>query len=170
MTHALAMSKNMECYTPWWLVEKARAVLGGIDLDPASCEEANKTVRATLYYDKESDGLTEPWFGRVFVNPPGDPRGKLPQAFWAKLAAEVADGRALSFIWIAFNVSQLRTLQGTSRWLLNKSHVCVLSKRVRFTGDSPTKDNAVLYYGSSFHLFDSEFQHHGSIWRARGGL
>ncbi|KKL77956.1 hypothetical protein LCGC14_2029740, partial [marine sediment metagenome] len=45
-------------------------VLGSIDLDPASCEFAQKTVQAEKYFSEEDDGLGLPWYGRVFLNPP----------------------------------------------------------------------------------------------------
>ena len=65
-------SESNEFYTPAWLVEKARYVLGGIDLDPASSYFANQTVKAATYYDIESNGLLQPqWIGRTLLNPPG---------------------------------------------------------------------------------------------------
>lgn len=57
-------------YTPAWLVEKARAVLGGIDTDPASCEAAQSVVQATTYYTRNDDGLARSWHGRLWLNPP----------------------------------------------------------------------------------------------------
>lgn len=62
--------KNNEWYTPARYVEAARSVMGGIDLDPASCEVANQTVRATHFYAREENGLMLPWSGRVWLNPP----------------------------------------------------------------------------------------------------
>jgi hypothetical protein len=57
-------SLSNEHYTPAKYIEAARTVLGGIDLDPASCEEANKVVKATAFFYKDDDGLTKEWWGR----------------------------------------------------------------------------------------------------------
>lgn len=56
--------------TPLWLLDKARYVMGSIDTDPASNEAANRLVRATTFYTKETNGLVQPWFGNIFLNPP----------------------------------------------------------------------------------------------------
>jgi hypothetical protein len=57
-------------YTPKPIIELARFLMGDIDLDPASCEEANQTIQAKQIYTKEQDGLKLPWRGRVFFAPP----------------------------------------------------------------------------------------------------
>lgn len=56
-------------YTPDYVLEAIRAVMGEIDLDPASCECAQRRVKAKAFYDKESNGLAQPWHGRVYLNP-----------------------------------------------------------------------------------------------------
>ena len=105
--------QTFEHYTPAKYVEAVRYVLGEIDLDPASCEVANQIVNATLFYDIVTDGLRKPWSGRVFVNPPGDRRGKLVKAFWRKANLHVLNGDAV-VIWLGYSIEQLRTLQGCS--------------------------------------------------------
>jgi hypothetical protein len=67
----LRTSVSHEWHTEAPIVAAARQVLGGIDLDPASCAEAQETVRAARFFTKEQDGLTRPWAGRVFMNRSG---------------------------------------------------------------------------------------------------
>lgn len=57
-------------YTPPRYIVLARAVLGEIDLDPASCSAAQAVVQAARYYTEHEDGLIQPWFGRMWINPP----------------------------------------------------------------------------------------------------
>lgn len=70
-------SGDVEFYTPPFIIESARKVMGGIDLDPASNEIANKTVRAEKIFTKEDNGLAQEWAGRVWMNHPFG-KGELP--------------------------------------------------------------------------------------------
>ena len=58
------MRRN-EWFSPPEIVEAARIVMGGIDLDPASCEVANAIVKATHFFSIRDDGLSREWSGKV---------------------------------------------------------------------------------------------------------
>ena len=74
-----------EWYTPSKYIEAARAVMGSIDLDPASCAIANETVKAMQYYTQKQDGLLQPFYGNVWCNPPyGKVNNKSTIGLWVK--------------------------------------------------------------------------------------
>jgi hypothetical protein len=63
--------KNNEWYTPPVYIEAARRVMGSIELDPASCEQANRVVKAERYYTLEDNGLQQDWTCKsLWLNPP----------------------------------------------------------------------------------------------------
>lgn len=74
--------------TPPSLVEP----LGEFDLDPCGAP-GHELARHTYLLENGDDGLRDPWFGRVWLNPP---YGKEAEPFLAKLAEHDA-GTALIF-------------------------------------------------------------------------
>lgn len=105
--------------TPRALVELGRAALGGIDLDPASSSYWNvHSVKAARFFDQRINGMTQPWRGRVFINPPGKVKGAPrtdpgPKAFWEKLIKHYAAGEVTAAVWVGFSLEQLVQLQGS---------------------------------------------------------
>jgi hypothetical protein len=94
-------SGENEWFTPADWVERARQALGGIDLDPASHAVAQRTVRAGHFFTIADDGLSRPWFGRVWLNPPY--HREMLWRFVGKLVEEVASGRVEQAILLTHN-------------------------------------------------------------------
>lgn len=71
----------------WWTTDEWETpvavvdALGTFDLD-ACCRE--ETAKAEYFYTRAEDGLAQPWFGRVWVNPPYS----CPRAWIEKAVAE----------------------------------------------------------------------------------
>lgn len=134
--HVKHNSGNNEWYTPPRIIEAVREVFyGGIDLDPASCPVANRTVGATTFFtlDGEEDALTTAWepYGRIFVNPPYG-RG-LFSKFVQKILAEAAKGAQM--IVLVNNGTETRDGQALLRIA---DAVCFLAGRVRFLDETGT--------------------------------
>lgn len=172
-----------EWYTPSTIVEPARRVFDGvIDLDPASHEEANRTVKAERYYTEQDNGLIQPWDGSSFVNPPGG----LVNEFWHKWCVEWLSGRMREGIWVGYSLEQLQTLQNINAKLLPWDFaVCYPRKRIAFIeneakravrvekllkqGKEPNKKsqpshaNYIVYAGKNTSAFFSEFAPLGRV-------
>lgn len=59
---------NNECFTPQWIFDQLDLKF---DLDVASPHTHTHThVPASKFYTEQDDGLVQPWFGRVWMNPP----------------------------------------------------------------------------------------------------
>jgi hypothetical protein len=54
--------------TPTTLIPMILDILGEIDLDP--CSNVDSIIPARVSYLKHQDGLSLPWFGKVYCNPP----------------------------------------------------------------------------------------------------
>lgn len=112
--HSMATAEHG---TPPEYVELARYALGSIDLDPASSSYWNHhLVNATRFFDERMNGLSLPWYGRVFCNPPGgnDANGKsLVRQFWERLVEHWIDGRVHSAVWLGYSLEQLVVLQSS---------------------------------------------------------
>ncbi len=158
-------SESVEWYTPAKYLDAVRRVLGGIELDPASCEKANRVVQASRFFTVDCDGLSQEWDSRsVFLNPPyGTRNGKSNQGLWSqKLIVEFEAGRTKSAILLV----NANTSEKWFKPLFNYS-ICFTDHRIRFTNTEakkqPTKGNAFIYFGSSPERFVTEFSLFGTI-------
>lgn len=151
-----------EWYTPSEFVEMARKVMGAIDLDPASCPEANEIVNAAQIYTERDSGLDKEWSGRVWLNPPYS-RDLMPK-FCDKLASHVDAGDISAAILVAHNNTDTGWFHRLTK---SCSAVCFPSKRIRFyRGDdvaAPTNGQVFVYFGNDVAAFKAEFSSIGWV-------
>ena len=83
-------SNSEEWYTPKWLFQELNL---HFDLDPAAPKGGLPWIPALKFYSKEDDGLSQPWQGNVWLNPPyGNETSK-----WLQRMHEHRQGVALVF-------------------------------------------------------------------------
>ena len=152
-----------EWFTPPRHLAAARAVFGEIDLDPATHAAAQETVQATEYFTQEADGLTQPWHGRVWLNPPyAQPAiGN----FVEKLVAEYAAGRVTDAIMLTHNYTDTGWFHLAAA---SAAAICLTRGRIRFVDAagsecSPTQGQAFFYYGDDVPKFAETFGGFGLV-------
>lgn len=162
---------GVEWYTPAEYIQAAREVMGGIDLDPASCPIANRTVQATCFYSKEEDGLSKPWCGRLWLNPPYGQRApakpSLQQAFLQKLLQEYEAGQVEQAIALVLAHPNNNYFQPFWEY-----PICFkASGKMRFLREDGTQGTfgfpvAFIYLGSEVASFIDVFHQFGRVVRA----
>jgi phage N-6-adenine-methyltransferase len=132
----LMTSNSFEWYTPAAIIERVRSVLGAVELDPCTHPDANAVVQAQEFYTRDDDGLSKPWHGAVFMNPPyGDAISKWVE----KLAVEFAAGRvtkAVALIPARTDTAWFRLLREYPR--------CFLYGRIQFGGPDAKGNSATF--------------------------
>lgn len=161
---------NNEWYTPARYVDAAREVMGGIDLDPASCAAANKFVKAERYFAKEQNGLLQDWTCcSMWLNPPYglNDNGKSNIELWSrKLQREYHAGNVKQAILLCMSNTE-------SSWFvpLWNYPICFPSPRVMFHRPDGTLDHHLsgscfVYLGPNESRFIEVFSRFGRIVRA----
>lgn len=155
-------SGDNEWYTPHEYIEAARAVMGGIDLDPATSRIANSRVKAERFYTERDDGLTQPWDGRVWMNPPyAQP---LIDRFSERVARAYADGGVTEACVLVNNATETGWFQTIAA---EASAVCFPKGRIKFWHpdkiSAPLQGQAVLYLGPNPEAFKREFHTFGFV-------
>lgn len=159
--HVINNSGDNEWYTPAEYIEAARQVMGSIDLDPASNDYANKTVKASIYYTEETNGLDKEWFGNIWMNPP----------YSTALIKEFAEKLTNSNFEQAIVLVNNATDTGWFKSLIQKAKAIVFTTgRIRFekfngSKGAPLQGQAFIYYGDNSARFLEVFESFG--WGAK---
>jgi ParB family chromosome partitioning protein len=161
----MVSSNSNEWYTPAVYIAPVRATLGQIDLDPASCALANTVVKADRFYTEADDGLTKPWSGRVFLNPP---YARLGPRFVKKLIAEYESGNVTEAVLL------VNSHCTDSRWFkpLFTYPLCFTDHRSKFwnqdgIGGAPTHGSVFVYFGTNADKFEEHFEQFGDVVQKR---
>jgi hypothetical protein len=156
-----ASSASPEWYTPKQLVNVVIKALGEIDLDPCS-NVAPYNVPAKKHYTKDDDGLSQPWEGRVFMNPP---YGKTIPQWTKRLEDEYNAGNVAEAI-------ALVPARVDTRWYhyISKHTVCFIKGRIRFELDGVKSNPSIfpsvaIYLGKDDTNFLSVFKDQGVTYR-----
>lgn len=113
---------SMEWYTPAWIFE----ALGiEFDLDPCHPMDILPWVPAWMFYNKEDDGLLQPWEGMVWMNPP---YGDQTPIWVEKMIEEHEAGRVqgISLLFARTGTKWFRRIVATA------TAICFIDRRVQF--------------------------------------
>lgn len=155
-------SGHIEWYTPAEFVDAARTVMGGIDLDPASCADANKVIRAERFYGEADNGLAQEWSGRVWMNPPYA-NGTIDK-FCTKLRDAYVGDQISEAVVLVNSATETGWFQSLGRVA---NAICFPSRRISFW--RPDRDvtmtglqgQAFLYFGEHVKEFRGRFSQFG---------
>lgn len=160
-------SLTEDWYTHPDVIEAVRELFGGtIDLDPFTCKEANRTVRATRIFTAESDGLVHTWAGRLLVNPPwgGSGNTSVKRRAVQKLIRAYKDGAVIEAVAV------LNANATTTKWFapLFEFPICFPAHRIPHygpgnAGGSPNSGTVLIYLGANVQGFTRIFSRFGNI-------
>lgn len=153
-------SGNFEYYTPKEFADAARLVMGGITLDPASSETANRRIRADYYFDHH--GLDKTWFGSVWMN---HPFNRVNNPLWInKLvnswnAGEIDEACCITFA--ATSETWFRPLLSFKQCFIHGRTNYYLPDGTKKTG--VTKGSVITYLGDDDETFKDVFSEFGTV-------
>lgn len=157
---SLTSSASEEWYSPPWVIDLARQVMGGIDCDPASNAIAQQWIQAATWYGIKDDGLKQRWHGRTWLNPPYG--GQIGQ--WTGKAIEAYESGDIEQA-----ILLVRPAPG-SAWfqqLAAKCASCVTDKRIRFI-DANGVEQASPVHGNIFYFIGQEVERFREVFSEIG--
>jgi hypothetical protein len=128
-------------------------------------------VQATIYYDKDTDGLTHPWLGRVFLNPPYSRASD----FILKLFREWEAKRTTEAVMV-FSSRDMGFIIDRCQPMLRHGLLFLPGKRIKYLNPAtgkmvgPPFGSLVLYTGPNQLGFAKFFGGHGMILRPASSL
>ena len=151
-------SNTGDWYTPPEIVEAVRELFGIIDLDPCSNSHEAPNVPALVHFTREDDGLSRPWFGRVYLNPP---YGKGIGPWIEKVREEHEAGRVTAAVVLVKAATDTRWF----RLLSERFPRCEVAGRLKFSGcKAPAPFPSVLFYlGDEVQRFAEVFARFGVL-------
>lgn len=170
----LTSSETNEWYTPEDVVNAAREVMGGhIELDPASCLEANeKYVHAERFYSIEDDGFNQTWKAKtLWLNPPYGQRGLDKDTGRYNHGAAAWLNSAIGAYRQNFTGEAVLLCRGDSEavtWLYENTIVCI-ARRISFEkpgggkGSGAVPGTKIAYLGNNWDKFADLLSPFGSI-------
>jgi len=155
-------SGDNEWYTPADYIKAAKAVMGDIDLDPASSDVANSVVGAYKFYTEADNGLSKRWSGRVWMNPPyAQP---LIAQFAERLAESFAAGDVTEACVLVNNATETAWC---SALITPASAICFPRGRIKFwhprKESAPLQGQLIIYLGPRPADFRAEFRQFGPV-------
>lgn len=147
-----------EWYTPPQIVAAVLNFFDAIDLDPCAEQADPKTIPARIHYTAADDGLSRPWFGRVYMNPP---YGDAIPPWIAKLDAAYRSRE------IEAGIALVPARTDTAWFVPLWSHtICFVRGRLKFSGqDSAPFPSALVYIGDEYNRFAQTVRHLGAVVR-----
>jgi len=155
--HVSNNSGENEWYTPPFIIETAKSVMGNIDLDPASSRLANEIVGAKEFYTIEDDGIKKDWHGKVWLNPP---YSQPDISNFAKAVTHKKYDEIMILVNNATETDWFRMMADISKV------ICFINKRVKFIDrdgnpGAPLQGQAIMYKGSNIDGFIKKFKENG---------
>jgi ParB family transcriptional regulator, chromosome partitioning protein len=168
---------SAEWYTPKkYALAVCRAFGCDIDLDPASCAEANEIIQARRYYTRDQDGLKQSWCAQnVYLNPPYGTTGLTDH----KRSAHSGKANIRLFLdkllaeWQAGMIGQAIVLvraDPSAQWFspLWQFPVCFVPGDIRF--HAPGGKLAKHRFGSCFVYLGSRVEEFSEVFREYGNV
>lgn len=166
----LVSSEHNSWYTPSYIIEMAREVMGSIGLDPASHAIPQAWIKAEEYYTERLDGLSRPWYGKCWLNSPyGKTGSRSNQQIWSDRLLE-----AIRRGYVPEAIMLTKAVPGYKWWdeLFNgkwPGPVCITRDRISFVrADGTTRGkskaaSSFWYYGPNGDKFNEVFSTIGRV-------